>query len=168
MSLRSAELGSINAKLREQEGQFLIRDPFGANPQSYCAGIKEPAATPGISQRQISKIERGKLGPAAEILDRLVERFGKSADTILTGKIQQDLHAGRSEEFGEPATCRQLFRTSVPAGWLSHGTENRWRAVPGSIARFAVGRGIRASRELRWLRRNSPSVSASRRATYHW
>lgn len=40
----------------------------------------------GISQGQLSKIERGKLGPTVEILIRLVDRFGKSADWILTGK----------------------------------------------------------------------------------
>jgi len=40
----------------------------------------------GISQGQLSKIERGKLGPTAEILIRLVKRFGKSADWILMGK----------------------------------------------------------------------------------
>jgi transcriptional regulator with XRE-family HTH domain len=47
---------------------------------------EELAAFLGISQGQLSKIERGKLGPTAEILIRLVERFGKSADWILTGK----------------------------------------------------------------------------------
>lgn len=46
----------------------------------------ELAAFLGISQGQLSKIERGKLGPSADILIRLVDRFGKSADWILTGK----------------------------------------------------------------------------------
>ena len=40
----------------------------------------------GISQGQLSKIERGKLGPTVEILIRLVKRFGKTADWILTGQ----------------------------------------------------------------------------------
>ena len=40
----------------------------------------------GISQGQLSKIERGKLGPTVEILIRLVKKFGKSADWILMGK----------------------------------------------------------------------------------
>jgi transcriptional regulator with XRE-family HTH domain len=40
----------------------------------------------GISQGQLSKIERGKLGPTAEILIRLVKRFGKTADWILMGQ----------------------------------------------------------------------------------
>jgi transcriptional regulator with XRE-family HTH domain len=40
----------------------------------------------GISQGQLSKIERGKLGPTAEILIRLVRRFGKTADWILMGQ----------------------------------------------------------------------------------
>jgi transcriptional regulator with XRE-family HTH domain len=40
----------------------------------------------GISQGQLSKLEHGKLGPTAEVLLRLVERFGKSADWMLTGK----------------------------------------------------------------------------------
>jgi transcriptional regulator with XRE-family HTH domain len=40
----------------------------------------------GISQGQLSKIERGKLGPTVEILIRLVKRFGKTADWILMGQ----------------------------------------------------------------------------------
>jgi transcriptional regulator with XRE-family HTH domain len=40
----------------------------------------------GISQGQLSKIERGKLGPTVEVLLRLVERFDKNVDWILTGK----------------------------------------------------------------------------------
>ena len=40
----------------------------------------------GISQGQLSKIERGKLGPTVEILIRLVKKFGKSADWILMGQ----------------------------------------------------------------------------------
>jgi transcriptional regulator with XRE-family HTH domain len=47
---------------------------------------EELATLLGISQGQLSKIERGKLGPTAEILIRLVDRFGKSADWILIGK----------------------------------------------------------------------------------
>jgi transcriptional regulator with XRE-family HTH domain len=39
-----------------------------------------------ISQGQLSKIECGKLGPSADTLIRLVDRFGKSADWILSGK----------------------------------------------------------------------------------
>jgi transcriptional regulator with XRE-family HTH domain len=47
---------------------------------------EELAAFLGISQGQLSKIERGKLGPSTDTLIRLVHRFGKSADWILTGK----------------------------------------------------------------------------------
>jgi len=39
----------------------------------------------GISQGQLSKVERGKLAPTVEILVRLIERFGRRADWILTG-----------------------------------------------------------------------------------
>lgn len=39
----------------------------------------------GISQGQLSKIERGKLGPTVEILVRLIKKFDKSADWILMG-----------------------------------------------------------------------------------
>jgi transcriptional regulator with XRE-family HTH domain len=47
---------------------------------------EELAAFLGISQGQLSKIERGKLAPSVDILIRLVIRFGKSADWILTGR----------------------------------------------------------------------------------
>jgi transcriptional regulator with XRE-family HTH domain len=40
----------------------------------------------GVSQGQLSKIERGKLGPTAEVLLRLVEKFETSSDWILKGK----------------------------------------------------------------------------------
>lgn len=44
------------------------------------------APTLGISQSQLSKMERGTLPPSVEVLLRLKERFGKSVDWILTGK----------------------------------------------------------------------------------
>ena len=44
------------------------------------------AAFLGVSQGQLSKIERGKLGPSTDTLIRLIKRFGKSADWILSGK----------------------------------------------------------------------------------
>ena len=40
----------------------------------------------GISQGQLSRIERGKLGPTAEVLVRLIEKFETSSDWILTGR----------------------------------------------------------------------------------
>ncbi len=40
----------------------------------------------GISQGQLSKIERGKIGPTVETLVRLSGKFGKSVDWILTGE----------------------------------------------------------------------------------
>ena len=43
---------------------------------------EELAAFLGISQGQLSKIERGKLAPSVDIVIRLVIRFGKSADWI--------------------------------------------------------------------------------------
>jgi transcriptional regulator with XRE-family HTH domain len=67
-----ADLNGIGARIRELRGEMLQ---------------EELAAHLGISQGQLSKLERGKLGPTAEILVRLVERFGKSADWILTGEI---------------------------------------------------------------------------------
>jgi transcriptional regulator with XRE-family HTH domain len=67
----SVDLEAIGSRIRELRGEVLQ---------------EELAAFLGVSQGQLSKIERGKLGPTAEMLIRLVERFGKSADWILTGK----------------------------------------------------------------------------------
>lgn len=67
----SVNLGEIGSRIREMRGEQLQ---------------EELAAYLGISQGQLSKIERGKLGPTAEILVRLVEKFDKSADWILTGR----------------------------------------------------------------------------------
>jgi len=67
----NVNLGAIGSRIRELRGELLQ---------------EELAAYLGISQGQLSKIERGKLGPSAEILVRLVERFGRSADWILQGK----------------------------------------------------------------------------------
>ena len=66
-----ADLKSIGLRIRQLRGGVFQ---------------EELAAFLGISQGQLSKIERGKLGPGADILIRLVDRFGKSADWILTGK----------------------------------------------------------------------------------
>jgi transcriptional regulator with XRE-family HTH domain len=66
-----ADLRAIGSRIRELRGEILQ---------------EELAAYLGISQGQLSKVERGKLGPTAEVLLRLVEKFGKSADWILTGK----------------------------------------------------------------------------------
>jgi len=66
-----ANLAAIGGRIRELRGDVLQ---------------EELAAFLGISQGQLSKVERGKLAPTAEILLRLVERFGKSADWILSGK----------------------------------------------------------------------------------
>lgn len=63
-------------------------EAIGSRIRGLRVGVlqEELAAYLEISQGQLSKIERGKLGPTAETLIRLVERFGKSADWILTGR----------------------------------------------------------------------------------
>lgn len=65
-----AELDAIGSRIRELRGTML---------QDELAAYLE------ISQGQLSKIERGKMGPTVETLVRLVQKFGKSADWILTG-----------------------------------------------------------------------------------
>ena len=66
-----ADLKSIGSRIRQLRGRIYQ---------------EELATFLGISQGQLSKIERGKLGPSADTLILLVDRFGKSADWILTGK----------------------------------------------------------------------------------
>jgi transcriptional regulator with XRE-family HTH domain len=66
-----ADLEAIGSRIREVRGEMLQ---------------EELAEYLGISQGQLSKLEHGKLGPTAEVLLRLVEKFGKSADWMLTGK----------------------------------------------------------------------------------
>ena len=66
-----ANLAEIGGRIRELRGEV---------------HQEELAAFLGISQGQLSKVERGRLAPTAETLLRLVEKFGKSTDWILTGK----------------------------------------------------------------------------------
>jgi len=66
-----ADLRAIGGRIRELRGAMLQ---------------EELAEFLGISQGQLSRIERGKLGPTAEILLRLVEKCGRSSDWILTGR----------------------------------------------------------------------------------
>ena len=66
-----ADLEGIGRRIRTLRGDLLQEDV---------------ANFLGISQGQLSKIERGKLGPTVEVLIRLVKRFGKSADWILMGQ----------------------------------------------------------------------------------
>ena len=68
---KRSDLQAIGARIRELRGRVFQED---------LAEYLE------ISQGQLSKIERGKLAPTPETLVRLVEKFGKSADWILTGK----------------------------------------------------------------------------------
>ena len=67
----SVDLKATGSRIRELRGEMLQG---------------ELAEFLGISQGQLSKIERGKLGPTAEMLSRLADKFGNSADWILTGK----------------------------------------------------------------------------------
>lgn len=68
---RRTDLKAIGARIRELRGGIFQQD---------LATYLE------ISQGQLSKIERGILAPTPETLIRLVEKFGKTADWILTGK----------------------------------------------------------------------------------
>jgi DNA-binding transcriptional regulator YiaG len=70
-SKKLADLETIGSRIRELRGEM---------HQEELAGYL------GISQGQLSKVERGKLAPAAEMLIRLIERFGKRSDWILTGR----------------------------------------------------------------------------------
>jgi len=47
---------------------------------------EELAAYLGVSQGQLSKIERGRMAPTVETLVRLAERFGRSIDWIVRGE----------------------------------------------------------------------------------
>jgi transcriptional regulator with XRE-family HTH domain len=66
-----ADLAAIGARIRELRGTMLQ---------------EELAEFLGISQGQLSRIERGKLGPTVEVLLRLIEKFGTSSDWILRGR----------------------------------------------------------------------------------
>jgi transcriptional regulator with XRE-family HTH domain len=66
-----ADLEAIGARIRKLRGSLFQ---------------EELAAYLGISQGQLSKVERGKLAPTPEVLIRLVDKFGRTADWILTGK----------------------------------------------------------------------------------
>ena len=44
------------------------------------------ARTLGITQGQLSRIERGVLGPSITVLLRLRERFGRTVDWVLTAE----------------------------------------------------------------------------------
>ena len=78
-----ADLRAIGGRIRELRGTMLQ---------------EELAEFLGVSQGQLSRIEHGKLGPTAEVLLRLVEKFGASSDWILTGH-----GGGRTEGSNGPA-----------------------------------------------------------------
>jgi transcriptional regulator with XRE-family HTH domain len=65
-----ADLEAIGSRIRELRGEIFQ---------------EELAEYLGISQGQLSKVERGRLAPTAEMLVRLIKKFGKRADWILTG-----------------------------------------------------------------------------------
>jgi DNA-binding XRE family transcriptional regulator len=65
------DVKSIGGRIRELRGTM-----FQEQLASYL----------GISQGHLSKIERGKMAPSADVLVRLADRFGKSLDWIVRGK----------------------------------------------------------------------------------
>ena len=69
-SKAKADLKAIGERIREIRGEVLQ---------------EELAVYLGISQGQLSKIERGKMAPTVEILVRLSDKFGKSVDWIVRG-----------------------------------------------------------------------------------
>jgi len=69
-SKAKADLKAIGERIREIRGEVLQ---------------EELAVYLGISQGQLSKIERGKMAPTVESLVRLSDRFGKSVDWIVRG-----------------------------------------------------------------------------------
>jgi transcriptional regulator with XRE-family HTH domain len=66
-----ADLVAIGRRIRELRAAVL-QDDF--------------APELGITQGQLSKIERGVLAPSVDVLLRLRERFRKSVDWILRGE----------------------------------------------------------------------------------
>jgi transcriptional regulator with XRE-family HTH domain len=66
-----ADLAAIGSRIRELRGRER-QDDF--------------APFLGIAQSQLSRIERGQLAPAVEVLLRLKDRYGKSVDWMLTGE----------------------------------------------------------------------------------
>ena len=69
-SKAKADVKAIGERIREIRGEVLQ---------------EELAVYLGISQGQLSKIERGKMAPTVEILVRLSEKFGKNVDWIVRG-----------------------------------------------------------------------------------
>ena len=68
---KKADLVAIGRRIKELRGKVL-QDDF--------------APSLGITQGQLSKIERGNLAPGIDLLLRLRERGGRSVDWILTGR----------------------------------------------------------------------------------
>lgn len=71
LSRHKPDLKAIGSRIRELRGNILQ---------------EELSADLGISQGQLSKIERGKMSPSMEVLLGLAEKFGKSIDWIVRGK----------------------------------------------------------------------------------
>ncbi len=67
------ELSAIGRRIRELRG-------FDTQQADFARLL-------GVSQSQLSKYERGESEPPLEVLLRLSEKFGKSVDWILTGRV---------------------------------------------------------------------------------
>jgi transcriptional regulator with XRE-family HTH domain len=68
---KKSDLLAIGRRIREIRGK-LLQDDFAPHL--------------GITQGQLSKIERGKMAPSIDLLLRLRDRTGRSVDWILTGE----------------------------------------------------------------------------------
>jgi transcriptional regulator with XRE-family HTH domain len=68
---KRADLEAIGERIRELRGK--------AKQDDFAPFL-------GITQGQLSKIERGMQAPTVEVLLRLREKYGKSVDWMLTGE----------------------------------------------------------------------------------
>jgi len=89
LGAKMVDFGGWDMPVEYPSAGGLVAEHKGARIRQLRGDVLQEnlAAYLGISQGQLSKIERGRLGPTPETVVRLIERFGKSADWILTGRV---------------------------------------------------------------------------------
>jgi transcriptional regulator with XRE-family HTH domain len=76
-----SDMRSLGRRIRQLRGFDVTQEEF--------------ARKLGISQSQLSKYERGKVAPPADVLIRIKEQFRVSIDWLLTGEPESYVYTSR-------------------------------------------------------------------------
>ncbi|KZE39849.1 hypothetical protein AV656_00715 [Bhargavaea cecembensis] len=136
MAWNQAAFGRRLKALREQEGLSMLA--FG----------KEI----GTSASRIKHWEEGKSAPSASWIVTISERFGVSAESLLTGELKREIESGATEPASaggsEEANLDELADSLIRAGDKRYGERDGREKMIKDITARLPGMSVQDLREL--------------------